>query len=421
MKLRDLDAERYVLGACLVSRQALTRVLPILEAKDFYLETNRTIYSAIKAAAQDHEELDGVVVGRYSDEATRERVFALIESVPTASNAPEYAKVIKEASRARALLDALDRAKQDLLEGEGDVAGKLLGEIQQVSLDSHDEGARHIADAADELDALIDARREKKGVTGIRSGIPAMDRGLHGFNSGSSYIIAARPMVGKSLVVGQIAAAACYQGYRVLLQTPEMSKAQYLDRLAHNAAGVDYDMAQDGAITDEQARAVKGWARKFKEFAFFVDDAGTQTVSRVRANVMRFRPDILLIDYLQYMTPDDPRASRNQQVGQMSRDLTRLKSDFHIPVILAAQLSRNIKDRQDKRPELWDLRDSGEIEQDADAVVFLHREGLYDKDTPDDEIEFLCRKFRMGSLWYEKLYLARGGNWVVEHRGQRAA
>lgn len=420
MNLHDLDAERAVLGACLVSRQALTNVLPILEPIDFYSETNRKIYSAIRSAAQDHEDLDGLIVGRYSDEATRERVFALIESVPTASNASEYARVVKDASRARALLDALDRGKQGLLEGHENVSERLLAEIQAVTQDSYDEGAKPIADAADELARLIVARREKKGVTGIRSGIASMDNALHGFNSGCSYIIAARPMTGKSLVMQQIASCAAYQNYRVLIQTPEMSAAQYLDRMAHNAAGVDYEKALAGLLTDEEEKKVLWWARKFRDFPIFCDDAGTQTASRVRANVMRFRPDILIIDYLQYMTPDDTRANRNQQVGQVSRDLTRIKSDFHIPVILAAQLSRDIKNRADKRPELWDLRDSGEIEQDADAVVFLHREGLYDLDTPDDEIEFLCRKFRMGSLWYEKLYLAPGANWVVEHRGQKA-
>ena len=306
-----------------------------------------------------------------------------------------------------------------IAEGEYDPSA-TLGEIQNVTADSGDEGARPISDATDELASLVKARREGKGITGIRTGIKHMDRGLHGLNSGMSYIIAARPGVGKSLVIGQIAANAVYAGYRVLLQTPEMSRMQYLDRLAHGAAGVDYERAQNGRVTDEEEKAIVGWARTFSKFPFFVDDYGTQTASRVRANVMRYKPDLLLVDYLQYMTPDDSRANRNQQVGQMSRDLTRLKSDFHIPVVLAAQLNRDIKDKKDKRPELWDLRDSGEIEQDADAVIFLHREGRYDDEVSDDEIEFLCKKFRQGSLWYEKMYLAPGANWVVEHRGEKA-
>ena len=415
----DLDAEKAVLGACLVSPDALSRIVATLEVEDFYLETNRKMYSGIKAASRDHTDLDAVVLSRYTDEATRERVFALIESVPTAANAKQYAGVVKEASTARKLLDALDRGKERIKSGEYDPT-QTLGDIQGVTADSGDEGARPISDAAGELATLVKARREGKGITGISTGIRWMDKGLHGLNSGMSYIIAARPGVGKSLVIGQIAANAVYAGYRVLLQTPEMSRMQYLDRLAHGAAGVDYERAQNGKITDDEERAVVGWAQTFSKFPFFVDDYGTQTASRVRANVMRYKPDLLLVDYLQYMTPDDSRAKRNQQVGQISRDLTRLKSDFHIPVVLAAQLNRDIKDRKDKRPELWDLRDSGELEQDADAVVFLHREGRYDEEVPDDEIEFLCKKFRQGALWYEKLYLAKGANWVVENRGDKA-
>jgi replicative DNA helicase len=295
-----------------------------------------------------------------------------------------------------------------------------LGDLEAVTQDAADDGAKPISDATDELEILLKARRAGKGITGISTGIKWMDKGLHGLNRGLSYIIAARPGVGKSLVIGQIAANAVYAGYRVLLQTPEMSRMQYLDRLAHGAAGVDYELAQAGVMTDAEEQAVIGWAKMFSKFPFFVDDYGTQTVSRVRANVMRFQPDLLLVDYLQYMTPDDTRANRNQQVGQMSRDLTKIKSDFHIPVVLAAQLNRDIKDKRDKRPELWDLRDSGEIEQDADAVIFLHRESRYDDDAPEDEIEFLCKKFRNGSLWYERMFLAPGANWVVDERGKKA-
>lgn len=418
----DLDAERAVLGACLVSRGALAKVLPVLEAGDFYSDENRKIYLAITAAAKEHERLDGVVIGRYSDAATRQRVLALIESVPTASSAGEYARVVKEASRARQVLDAADRIKARCLsEDYRDAAGYAIGEIQKIAADSQDEGARLIASAAEELAELVRSRRKGEGITGIPTGIKWMDRGLHGLNRGLSYIIAARPGVGKSLVIGQIAANAVYAGYRVLLQTPEMSRMQYLDRLAHGAAGVDYEEAQRGNITDSEEQAINGWAKTFGKFPLYVDDYGSQTTSRVRANVMRHKPDLLLVDYLQYMTPDDPRANRNQQVGQISRDLTRLKSDFAIPVVLAAQLNRDIKDKKDKRPELWDLRDSGEIEQDADAVVFLHREGRYDERVPDDEIEFLCKKFRNGSLWYRTMFLAPGANWIVEHRGEKAS
>jgi replicative DNA helicase len=421
---RNLDAERAVLGAALVSGRALALLAPMLDAEDFYSETHRRVWGAVKAAARDHEEVDRVLLRRYLADPVADDAFVvdLLDSVPTASNALKYAEAVREAAVARRVMDAADRIKQLCASPRyADAAGYAMQQLQGVVAESNDEGAKPIADAAGSLAELVRSRREGKGITGIATGISWMDRGLHGLNPGCSYIIAARPGVGKSLVIGQIAANAVYAGYRVLLQTPEMSRMQYLDRLAHGAARVDYERAQEGRITDEEEAAINGWARTFAEFPLFVDDYGTQTVGRVRANVVRYKPDLLLVDYVQYMTPDDRSVNRNQQVGQISRDLTRIKSDFGIPVVMAAQLNRDIKDKKDKRPELWDLRDSGELEQDADAVIMLHREGRYDPQVPDDEIEFLCRKFRNGSLWYKKMYLAPGSNWVVANRGEEAA
>lgn len=418
---RDERAEDYVLGACLVSRAALSQVIPLLEAEDFYFEANRKIYAAIRAASRDHEEIDDVVIRRYADEATREEVFRLIEGVPTASNAGEYAREVKEASLARRVLEASDRIKQRCFSHDySDAPAYAMGQIQAVSSDTEDEGVAPLGAASGELRELIAARREGKGITGIPTGIKWLDRGLHGLNPGCSYIIAARPGVGKSLVIGQIALHAAYANYRVLLQSPEMSRMQYLDRLAHGAAGVDYERAQNGKITDREESDINAAAGMIGKLPLFVDDYGTQTAARARANVMRHKPDLLLVDYIQYMTPDDARANRNQQVGQVSRDLTRIKSDFHIPVVLAAQLNRDIKSQKDKRPALWDLRDSGELEQDADAVVFLHRESRFDSSAPEDEIEFLCQKFRNGGLWHRTCYLSPGANWVVSERGARA-
>lgn len=354
----DLDAERAVLGACLVSSSALSAVLSILEATDFYSERHRAMYRAIYDAAQDHKEVDHVVARPYADEETANALLDLYASVPTAANASLYARDVKRAAVARQTLDAADRIREQCLSGDHkDALAFALAQFEGLARDEGDAGAQTYAAALDEFDKLLARRRKEKGITGIHTGIGAMDRALGGLNRGTSYIFAARPGIGKSLLVGQIAQAAANQGYRVLLQTPEMSELQYLDRIAHAVAEVDYDRAYTGDITDAEEAAIKGAARVLAKLPLYVDDRGTQTVARIRSNVMRFKPDLLLVDYLGYVTPDDPSSMRTHQIGQISRGLTRIKSDFDIPVILAAQLNRDLERRVIKRPNLADLRD----------------------------------------------------------------
>jgi replicative DNA helicase len=379
------------------------------------------MYRAISLAAGDHKRVDHIVARPYADEETGKALLDLYDSVPTASNANLYARDVKLASVARKTLDAAERIKEKCLSNEYRSASAFaLSQIEDLTREESDEGAQTYASALDEFAALVKKRREKKGVTGIRTGLSRMDRALGGLNPGASYIIAARPGIGKSLVIGQIAQTAANQGYKVLLQTPEMSKVQYLDRIAHSMAHVNYELAQEGHITDEQERAINGAARIVAKLPIYVDDFGTQTPSRIRANVVRYKPDLLLVDYLQYVAPDSPANSRNQEVGGISRSLTRIKSDFNIPVVLAAQLSRAVEARADKKPNLSDLRDSGEIEQDADAVMFLHRPGRWDESAPQDEMEIHCEKWRFGSLWETTVYLIDGENWLSNERGRVA-
>lgn len=417
----DLQAERATLGACISSSQELARILAILEPVDFYSDLHRMVYAAIRAAAAEHQNVDHVLVGKYATSDAREFLLDLYSSVPTAANGHLYAGRVKKAAEARKVLDFADRVREKALSAEyEDSASFALAKLEEIVNDDLDGGALSYAESLEEFDALLARRKENAGITGIRTGITKMDSGLGGLNGGCSYIIAARPGVGKSLVAAQIAQTAANQGCRVLLQTPEMGRVQYLDRLAHAIAGVDYDRGFEGRLTDYEVEKVRGAARTMAKLPVYIDDYGTQTAARVRANVMRHKPDLLIVDYLQYMAPEIPSPSRNQEVGGISRSLTRIKSDFDIPVVLCAQLNRAVESRHDKRPNLSDLRDSGEIEQDADAVIFLHRAARWDDSAPEDEIELHCEKWRFGGLWQTTAYLAPGANWVINNRGDAA-
>lgn len=278
------------------------------------------------------------------------------------------------------------------------------------------DGAATFAYAEPPYAEIRRLRRLHGGVSGIRTGLPKVDRNVHGLNKGYSYIVAARPNVGKSTLVGQTALTAAMQSYRVLLQSPEMSAVQYLDRFACYVAGVDYFRAQDGRTTDDEENRLSSAASLVSRLPLLIDDYGGQTVSRIRDNISRHEPELLVVDYLQYLMPDDPRANRNQQVGQVSRDIARIKSDYELPVLVAAQLNRASENRGNPEPVLSDLRDSGELEQDADVVMMVHRPDMYNSEVEamDEDIVIFCRKNRMGQLWEARYGFLAGQQWLTD-------
>lgn len=278
------------------------------------------------------------------------------------------------------------------------------------------DGASTFEYVLDEYVRLLELRMRQGGVTGIRTGLAKIDNGTHGLNKGYSYIIAARPNVGKSCLAGQIALQAALQDHRVLLQTPEMSAVQYLDRFACYVAGVDYFRTQEGRISEQEKGHLHAAAVKIAGLPLEIDEWGGQSVARIRQNIELHEPDLVVIDYLQYVLPEDVRASRNQQVGQVSRDLSRLKSEYNLPIVIAAQLNRATEHRQSSEPLLADLRDSGEIEQDADVVMMLHRPDMSDPsvEATDEEINIICRKNRMGQLWRVRAHFVPGQQWLSD-------
>ena len=198
-----------------------------------------------------------------------------------------------------------------------------------------------------------------------------------------------------------------------------MSAIQYLDRFACYVAGLDYFRIQEGRFTDDEEGDLRVAARTIAGLPLEVDEYGSQPVERVRANIERHEPELVVVDYLQYLNADDLRANRNQQVGQVSRDLARLKGDYNIPVVIAAQLNRASEHRgKDSEPILSDLRDSGELEQDADIVMFIHRPDMNDPDvSPEDEtVKILCRKNRMGQLWHTNVRFVSGQQWLQDNQ-----
>lgn len=279
------------------------------------------------------------------------------------------------------------------------------------------DGAATFAHVLPKYEEWLDRVTEGKGVTGLRTGIPKIDQGVHGLEKGLSYMIAARPNVGKSMFLGQIALTIAQSQGRVLLVTPDQAEIEWMKRWAPYMTGINHFQVRDGLASPQQKSELKSAAGVITKLPVFVDGVGTQTVERIRWNIERHEPDILIVDYLQKLTPTDPRASRTQQVGQISRELDQIKSDYDIPVVIGAQLNRGLEHRQNREPVLADLRDSGEIEQDADVVLMMDRPQKHDDISPDDEEVWIhCRKNRMGQIWSALLYLEPGQVWLTDKK-----
>jgi replicative DNA helicase len=422
---KNIPAEEKAIAACLShNERARSIVLSMLTAKDFYSEVYRLIFAAIEKAELNREEYEKVNdsnVSRYLDrDALKDIVKQIYESFPTGSNAHLYARDVLAASKARRAMDISDRLKASLGSGISEeypqsvhAAYSDLGEL--ISNDPHSRRAIPVSGDLEDMAQWLHRCRTNEGVTGIRTGLAHIDNALKGLQPGRLYVLAGRPGSGKSLLVGQIGLEAARQGNRVLLCSPEMDRFEYLRRLACAAAGVSAEDVEDGKFSAEDQARILEEADKMSGLDFLVYDHGSQTVQDIRAQIMRHQPDLLIVDYLQRLMPEDRRVGRYEQVSQISFDLDRIKKDFHIPVVAAAQLNRSVDSRNDKRPVMSDLRDSGTIEQDADAIGMLYRPGHYDSDEDPNVIKFGLEKNRHGSLWHDNLYTDEA-LWIRDNR-----
>lgn len=419
---KNLDAERAVLQACFATDKALTRIVSMLEPSDFYSEINRVLFSAIKAAAREGRNVQLPTVYRFlPSEEYKTSLADLAMGHPTGANAHLYAKDVLEAAKARRVMDIADRLKTACSSGSPDEYEgahlRAIGELESlVRSDRANDAAKPIGDCLEDLAAWLDEATENGGVTGIRSGIPALDNVTKGLKAGRMYVLAGRPGSGKSLLAAQIGlSAARNQGKRVLLCSTEMEASQYMARLACAIAGVDPERFESGKAQKADKERVLFAGAEIRGLPYMIADGGSQSVDDVRAAVMRYEPDLLIVDYLQRLMPINRNASRYEQVSQVSFDLDRIKNDFSIPVIAAAQLNRAVDSRNDKRPLMSDLRDSGTIEQDADYIGMLYRPSQYDDDADPDVIHFELEKNRHGRLRGANLHTGPG-MWISDQR-----
>src|SRR3954469_10841655 len=416
----DLEAEMSVLGAILISDRTLYALVieEGLKPEDFYRERHKLIYEAMLALYNENEPVDAVTVtdhlrqrNRLDDAGGPSAVDSLAGAPPSVSGARRYAKIVRENSLLRRLLSTTWRIQAEV--GDRQFAPRDLVEraekaMLEVAHDDRQADFRGIAEIlSDELQKMELLSREGTSLTGTPSGFKDLDEITGGFQPGNLIIIAARPSMGKSCLVTNIAENAAIDHTRaVALFSLEMSETELAQRFVASQGKIFGDKLRKGRVPDTEWPRILEASQRLARAPLFVDDSSDIGILDIRAKARRLNSQtpgglgLIIIDYLQLLRPEAGTDNRVEQVGQMSRGLKILARELGVPVIALSQLSRAVEQRHDKKPILSDLRESGNIEQDADLVMFIYRDEYYTKDESEEQglAELLIAKHRNGGL-----------------------
>lgn len=425
------ESERSVLGAMLRSREAALLAIETLQPEDFYDSANKEIYAAMINIATASQPIDLVTL---DEELTRRGkldavggaayLVELSRSVPSAVNARAYIRIVDEKSTLRKLIAASEKIMQDCYAGEVETQAILeMAEKQIYDITMRKGGEELIPiqpvllKTFEKIELLV---KNKGRVDGVESGYTELDELLTGFHPGEMILVAGRPAMGKtSIGMNFIENAAIRTGKKAAVFSLEMPAEQLAMRMLCTEARVDMQRVRRGQIDDDEWAKLCDAMISIGPTSIYVDATPGITVSGVRSKARRLQLehglDIIMIDYLSLMSAVGSVGSRQEEVAQISRGLKSLAIELGVPIIALQQLSRAPAGRANHRPMLSDIRESGAIEQDADVVMFVHREDYYDPDTAEKNIaELIIAKQRNGSLGTVKLGWKGEYTWFMD-------
>jgi replicative DNA helicase len=410
---QNIEAEEAVLGALLIDPDAIIRVATLLKPIDFYREKNGWIYDATLALHERREPIDFLTV---CDELDRREqldeiggpgfITSLINAVPTSIHAEHYARIIERTATRRRLIEAAGEIA-GLAYQEADDVNEVVDRAEQVLFGvSERRIARELVPIRQVLSAYYDRieylTRHRGEMIGVPTGFTDLDRLLGGLQRSDMVILAARPSVGKTSLALSVAHNAAKRfRQRVAFFSLEMSSEQVVQRLISAETGINSQRLRRGEIAqDEWGRFMKA-ASDLSESLFYIDDTPGISALELRTKARRLHAevgvDLLVVDYLQLMRGDFRSENRVQEISSISRALKALARELNVPVLALSQLSRGVEARTDKRPILSDLRESGALEQDADVVMFIYRDELYNENTERKNIaDIMVAKHRNG-------------------------
>lgn len=444
----DLEAERAVLGACFLSRDALVAAMEYITPDEFYRRAHQIIFEkmiqindadqpidavTMKDALDSDKQLNNVGGGAY--------IAELANSVPTAANVEYYAKIVHDKATARKLINTATKIVRDGYDGQKDITTMLDDaerSILSVSEESNRSGFKNIKDVLkDAFDHVNELNKADSDVTGLSTGYPQLDKITTGLHKDELIIVAARPAVGKTAFALNLAQNVATQSdTTVVIFSLEMGAESLVDRMICAEGTINANHLRTGQLSRDEWNSLTVAIGALSNASIYIDDTPGIRVAQIRAKCRRLAKEkqnlgLIVIDYLQLIEGTNP-DNRQQEVSEISRQLKKLAKELNVPVIALSQLSRSVEQRQDKRPVLSDIRESGSIEQDADIVAFLYREDYYDQvngDSDDDdndndqppaegveddaapsEVEVIIEKNRSGPRGTVKLLFAKSYN-----------
>ncbi|MEY3587027.1 replicative DNA helicase [Aquiluna borgnonia] len=409
----NLDAEQSTLGGMLLSQEAVAEVFEAVSGVDFYAPKHELIFNAILSLFGKGEPTDVIAV---SDELNKQGnllkaggadyLHSLTSYVPTAANASYYAKIVADKAILRRLIEAGTRIAQSGYDSQGeveDLVNQAQSEIYRVSSMSSKEDYVPLSDSIEAAIHEIEGAQKRGGeLTGVPTGFSDLDAYTHGLHPGQLVIVAARPAVGKSTFALDLARNASVKHNKAtIFFSLEMGRAEIAMRLMSAESSIYLQSMRKGTVTDADWTKLAAVRGRINDAPLYIDDSPNMSLVEIRAKCRRLAQQVdlkmVVIDYIQLMSSGKKVESRQQEVSEFSRALKLLAKELNIPVVALSQLNRQAEQAKDKRPELSHLRESGSLEQDADVVVLLHREGIYEKDHPRaGEADLILAKQRNG-------------------------
>ena len=435
----DRDAEQAVLGAVFLSQDALIEAMEYVEADDFYQHANQLVFQAMMNLNDEEEPVDVVTVQNELDRQNQiediggvSYLAELANAVPTAANTSYYAKIVKNKSVLRRLINAATSIVSRSFEEDEDVDSIIdqsEKDIMDVSENRNHKGFRRISDVVkssfEEIDKLYD---QDSDVTGLSTGYKDLDAMTTGLHKDELIILAARPGVGKTAFALNLAQnAATKSNATVAIFSLEMGAEQLVNRMLCSEGSIDANSLRTGKLDENQWNSLVVAMGSLSRTNVYIDDTPGVKMAEIRSKCRRLlkesgKLDLVIVDYLQ-LIEGTGQENRQQEVSVISRNLKKLAKELHVPIIALSQLSRGVEARQDKRPMLSDIRESGSIEQDADIVAFLYRDDYYrdedgdDNDNQEDpedqdvgEVEVIVSKNRSGPRGTAKLLFVKSYN-----------
>ena len=428
---QDLLAERSVLGAILLKSDVLDDVLLHVRADDFYADEHRMLFDAVRAMYdRGASGIDTITAGRELESRGQLAevggpafLARLVESVPFSHHAVYYAKIVRAKAVQRRLIAACSETLTEAYSGLGE-SDDLLAMAEKRIYSIAEAGDDLSSISIDEIlhetfDKIFERMNQDGQLSGIGTGFYDLDAMTSGFHASELLVIAARPAMGKTALVCNIALAVAEAARQsaqerrenghtdvkpdgVLIFSLEQGDTELAERLLSIHARLSGHKLRQGTLDEVEQHSLMASSNELREMPIFIDDTAGRTMSQVAAISRRIKRrsglGLVIVDYLQLVEPDDKNLSREQQIATTTRRMKMLAKDLSIPVIILSQLNRAVEQREDKRPRLADLRESGAIEQDADMVMFLHRPEAYDPEDRPGEAELIVAKNRAGPI-----------------------